>query len=471
MENIKEKLNFEKFSKNVAILSDGGEIVTYGDIDFFAKEIRNYIFDRSLIFCLCTNTIGSILGYVSFLKNGIIPVLLDSTKDKDITRFLIECYNPNYLWLPNEQANTYAGSTIFSKYGYSLLDVSERKNEIFDELALLLTTSGSTGSPKLVRLSYENIFSNAESIIDYLKISQDERPILLLPMFYSFGLSIINTHLLKGATILITNKSITQKEFWKFVKEQGATSLSSVPYTYDILKRLNFPFLNLPKMKTLTQAGGKMNYEMVKEYIRLCKHNDKCFYVMYGQTEATARMSYLPISDSEEKYKSVGIPIPGGEFKLIDENGSYILNAEEEGELVYIGKNVSLGYANNYNDLSKGNENNKHLYTGDIAKRDMDGYFYISGRKSRFLKILGNRINLDYLEQLLKEITFSCVCVGVDDKLTVFVTEIEKKTEINAFLTKKIGLASISFNVIEIENIPLNTSGKVLYSELMKKII
>ena len=223
----------------------------------------------------------------------------------------------------------------------------------------------------------------------------------------SFGISILNSHLVSGATILLTDKSIAQKEFWNFIKQEKATSLSGVPYTFEMLKRLRFFRMDLPSIKTITQAGGKLRADLVKEYIDGAIATNKQFIVMYGQTEATARMSYLPWEVASEKYASIGVAIPGGVFELQDENLKVITCCDVDGELVYRGANVSMGYAETQSDLTKGDENNGILYTGDIARRDADGYYYITGRMKRFVKVFGNRVNLDAIEQILKSSSFS----------------------------------------------------------------
>lgn len=289
-------------------------------------------------------------------------------------------------------------------------------------------------------------------------------------MYYSFGVSVINSHLIKGATLLLTDKSVIQKEFWSFIKEQKATSIAGVPYTYEMLRRLRFFRMELPDLKTMTQAGGKLNATFVKEFVDFAKQSDKQFIVMYGQTEATARMSYLPWERALEKASSIGIAIPGGEFSLADASGNEILDTDIDGELVYKGANVSMGYAECREDLAKGDENHGVLHTGDIARKDADGYYYITGRMKRFVKVWGNRCNLDATEQLVKAVTSNCACVGVDDKITVFVTEEGLEDQIKNLLVEKTGFNPRAFAIQVITEIPKYTSGKIQYPELQKMI-
>jgi acyl-coenzyme A synthetase/AMP-(fatty) acid ligase len=217
--------------------------------------------------------------------------------------------------------------------------------------------------------------------------------------------------------------------------------------------------MDLPSVKTMTQAGGKLNAEIAKEYIQWAKSQGKRFIVMYGQTEATARMSYLPWEKAEEKYASIGVAIPGGEFSLA-----------EDGELIYKGENVSMGYAECAEDLLKGDENHGILHTGDMARVDEDGFYYITGRKKRFVKIWGNRCNLDQIEQMVKAVTTSCACAGVDDKVTVFVTQGGLEKTIIDLLAAKTGLNPIAFQVKQIDTIPVTPSGKIDYPQLQQMI-
>ena len=394
--------------------------------------------------------------------------MLDSSLDKELLEELINNYKPEYLWMPSDQIKDFPnGTEIFRTLDYSLVKIQSKSLfPLHENVALLLTTSGSTGSPKLVRLSYENITANATSIAEYLSIDDQERPITLLPMNYSFGLSIINSHLLKGATILLTSKSLMEKEFWTFLKEQMATSLSGVPYTFEILWKLRFLRMDLPSLKTLTQAGGKLNNELNKEFSEFCLKAHKRFFVMYGQTEATARMSYLPPQYSLTKLGSMGIAIPGGEFSLIDDAGCEIAGYDIMGELVYRGKNVSMGYAECGSDLKKEDENQGVLITGDLAKRDADNFYYIVGRKKRFIKIFGNRVNLDETERLLKSIIPDCACTGADDHMIIYITDQERMEEIRGFISSKTGIHPTAFSIRHIHAIPKNSSGKTVYTGL-----
>jgi acyl-coenzyme A synthetase/AMP-(fatty) acid ligase len=384
---------------------------------------------------------------------------------------LLEVYLPEYIFLSEKWKDLlpeYFEPVEYFRNHVLYRNTKGVRPELHDDLALLLTTSGSTGSPKLVRLSYRNIQSNAESIAEYLEITAEDRAITTMPMSYTYGLSIINSHLIKGATIITSELSLVERKFWDIVKNLKPTTFGGVPYIYEILKKLRFKQMLLPSLRYITQAGGKLSQELVEEFRDICKEKGIRFIVMYGQTEATARMSYLPYENSFEKSRSIGIAIPGGKFWIENENGEIIETSETKGELVYQGENVSLGYAESPADFVKGDENNGILRTGDIAYRDADGFYYIVGRKKRFIKIFGNRVSLDETESLLQS-HFSdtnIACSGIDDKMYIFIVNELLKENIQKFLTERTGLNTTAFKIVVIQVIPKNESGKTIYTIL-----
>jgi acyl-CoA synthetase (AMP-forming)/AMP-acid ligase II len=461
-----------QFTDNIAIIEDEGSSLTYEALNKKVENLSSVLVKGKLSFNLCRNTTGSIIGYLAMLKSSVPAVMLDGDKGTDVIQLLINIYQPQYLWLPTTRVSEFEGATtVIDVEDYTLLQFNWPNYEIHPDVALMLTTSGSTGSPKLVKLTAKNLVSNAESIAEYLEITASERPITSLPMNYSYGLSVINSHLLKGSTILLTYKAVIQKEFWVFAKERAATSIAGVPYTYEMLKRLRIFTMDLPSLKTFTQAGGKLNPALVKEFIEQAQATDRKFIVMYGQTEATARMSYTPCEKALAKYASIGIAIPGGALSILDTEGNEITTTDTDGELVFKGPNVSMGYAECIADLAKGDENHGELHTGDMARFDADGFYYITGRLNRVVKVWGNRCSLDETEQLVKaRVITDCACVGVDDLITIFVTKEGLDQDIKLLLTSKLGLNIRAFAVKVIDDIPKNTSGKTLYAELQKLI-
>jgi len=467
--------SFDSHPDRVAAIDDTGAAITRGQIAGLAAQIRDVVPGRHLAFCLCSNTLGSLAGYAAFVENRIVPLMLSAGLDHALLGRLAELYRPTLLWAPHAlvvplvEAALVVEPPILSEHGYALMRTRyEPAVPMHDDLAVLLSTSGSTGSPHFVRCSYANLAANAASIVEYLEIGADERPITTLPMEYSYGLSILNAHFAAGATVLVTSKSLVEKEFWSFFQRERATSFGGVPYTYGMLKRLRFFTMDLPSLKTMTQAGGKLSEALHRELAEYAHATGRRFFVMYGQTEATARMSYLPPQRSLDKCGSIGIAIPGGELSLRDADGGTITQPEITGELVYVGPNVSLGYAHSSDDLAKGDENSHVLVTGDMARRDADGYHYIVGRKKRFIKIFGNRVNLDEMEQLILSAFpgTDCACIGRDDKVTIFIVDGNPASDVRRFIAGKTALHPTAFVVTAVLAIPKSGAGKTLYAEL-----
>lgn len=462
--------NLDSFKGSTAIITEQGETITYAKFDEYCNALTSYINNRCLVFHLCSNEIGSLVGYVGFLKAKIVPLMLRGDLDLMLLNNMIEIYLPTYLNVPNAVAEKLPKfQKVFSNLGYTLLKTNfDKSYKLHDELALLLTTSGSTGSPKLVRQSYKNLKSNTESIVEYLNLNNTERAITSLPMNYNYGISVINTHFWVGASLILTDKSVMQKEFWQVMKEFKATSFAGVPYTYEMLDKLRFFNMDLPHLRYMTQAGGKLLPELHHKFAQWAMKHDKKFIVMYGATEATARMGYLPAEKSLEKYGSMGIAIPNGKFSLVDKDGNAITTAQSVGELVYEGDNVALGYAECGEDLGKDDEFGGKLFTGDMAKFDDEGFYYIVGRKKRFLKIYGNRISLDETERLIKAefSNLECACVGTDKLMTIYTTNPTENDNIIEFISAKTSLSKIAFEVKNTNEIPKNASGKTLYDKL-----
>ena len=456
---------------------DAAGVRLYGrDLDAASAILSRALGERALVFLLCKNDPGTLLGYLGCLRYGAVPLLLDSSISPNLLQELAETYHPGFYYVPGDlPAETRTvlphAAPALELHGSLLLPSGEAEScPLHPELALLLTTSGSTGSPKLVRLSGRNLAANAASIVQYLELGPDERPITTLPMSYSYGMSIVNSHMLAGAPILLTNSSILERDFWDMARREGATSLAGVPYTYQMFRRLGLSTMELPRLRYLTQAGGKLSLELQREFAAWAAETGRRFYVMYGQTEAAPRMGYLPPEWAVEKCGSMGIPIPGGQFRLEDAGGGEITAPDTVGELIYRGENVAMGYAQAAADLVKGDEWKGLLATGDMARRDEDGFYYIVGRKKRFVKLYGNRVNLDEVERLLaaRFPDAGFACAGRDDLLCVY-TDSRDPVLPEAALCYISGVTQISsraFHVQAIDSIPKNESGKTLYTAL-----
>ena len=448
-----------KERQRIAAIDDSGCSITYGEICDFSKEFANQLPQRSLIFILSENRIGSLLGYTAALSNHIVPLIISAATEKGLYNHLYELYQPEYLWMPKSKAE--GKEIVFSAWDYCLVKTGYPKAELYDDLSLLLPTSGSTGSPKLVRHSYRNIEANADNVRRLFKLDGTEKAMAILPMHYTMGLSVIASHLLAGATLLLSGRSLLDKGFWATLKE--ATSFTGVPYSYEILTKMRFTRMDLPNLKIITQGGGKLTEAMWNTLAQYAQDNGKQFIATYGQSECTARMAYLPAEMAMEKVCSIGIAEPGGQLSIMDDSGNETFEGEAQGEMIYRGENVTLGYATCREDLLKGDENHGIMHTGDLARRDADGCYFIIGRLKRFLKIYGLRIGLDEVEQMIKaEYKTDCYCKGDDEKLIVLVTDATLKDVLPSFIEGKTHLFHQRIEVQVVKEILRNEAGKVI---------
>lgn len=448
-----------KEQQRIAVIDDSGRSITYGEICDFSKEFARHLPQRSLIFLLSENRIGSLLGYTAALSNRVVPLILSAATEEGLYNHLYELYQPEYLWLPETKVE--GREVLFSAWDYCLVKTGNPSTPMYEELSMLLPTSGSTGSPKLVRHSYRNIEANADNVRRLFKLDGTEKAMAILPMHYTMGLSVIASHLLAGATLLLSGRSLLDKGFWAMLKE--ATSFTGVPYSYEILTKMRFTRMDLPNLKVITQGGGKLTEAMWNTLAQYAKDKGKQFIATYGQSECTARMAYLPAELATEKICSIGIAEPGGQLSIVDDNGHETFEGESQGEMVYRGENVTLGYATCREDLLKGDENHGVMHTGDLARRDADGCYFIIGRLKRFLKIFGLRIGLDEVEQMIKtEFKIDCYCKGNDDKLIVLVTDQKLVDVLPTFIEEKTHLFHQKIEVQMVNEILRNEAGKVI---------
>ena len=450
----------KKERQRIAAIDDSGRSVTYGDICDFSKEFAKYLpKQRSLIFLLAENRIGSLFGYTAALSNRIVPLVISANTEEGLYNHLYDLYQPEYLWMPETKAE--GKEIIFSACEYCLVKTGYQLTPMYEDLSLLLPTSGSTGSPKLVRHSYRNIEANADNVRRLFKLDGTEKAMAILPMHYTMGLSVIASHLLAGATLLLSGRSLLDKGFWAILKE--ATSFTGVPYSYEILTKMRLTRMDLPNLKVITQGGGKLTEVMWNTLAQYAKDKGKQFIATYGQSECTARMAYLPAELATSKVCSIGIAEPGGRLSIVDDNDNETFEGEAQGELVYRGENVTLGYATCREDLLKGDENHGVMHTGDLARRDADGCYYIIGRLKRFLKIFGLRIGLDEVERMIKaEYKTDCYCKGNDEKLIVLVTDPKFVDILPAFVEEKTHLFHQKIEIQVVNEILRNEAGKVI---------
>lgn len=453
-------LDLDNKNRNkLAVVDDSERSITYGDICDFSQQFSSYLPQRSLIFILSENKIGSLLGYTASLSNRIVPLIISAITEKGLFDHLLDLYRPEYLWLPQRMVGAY--EPIFEAWDCALVRTGNPSVELFEDLSLLLPTSGSTGSPKLVRHSYRNIEANADNVRRLFKLDGNEKAMAILPMHYTMGLSVIASHLLAGSTLLLSGRSLLDRGFWSMLKE--ATSFTGVPYSYEILMKMRFTRMELPNLKVITQGGGKLTEEMFHALAQYAHDHDKQFIATYGQSECTARMAYLPPELAMEKTCSIGFAEPGGQLSITDDQGVETSEGEAQGEMVYRGENVTLGYATCREDLMKGDENHGVMHTGDLAYRDGDGCYFIIGRLKRFLKIFGLRIGLDEVEQMIKkEYNTDCYCKGNDEKLIVLVTDPALEEQLPSFIEEKTHLFHKNIEIKVVNEILRNEAGKVI---------
>ncbi|WP_430645909.1 AMP-binding protein [Agromyces sp. GXS1127] len=415
-------------------------------------ELRDRIDDRRtalgagrrLVFLSGSNTVESIVTYLAALAAGHPVLLLPAGVEGAALEALVDRYVPDVVARADRGGFGLSGTT----------DGAPR--EFHPELALLASTSGSTGSPKLVRLSRTNVTANARSIADYLGLTPDDRAATTLPLGYCYGLSVVNSHLAAGASLLLSDRSVVELAFWSEFAALGATSFAGVPYTYELLEGTDFAERDLPDLRYVTQAGGRLAPERVRALARLGRRRGFDVYVMYGQTEATARMAYLPPALAETAAGAIGVPIPGGSFRIDESAAGASLG---EGELVYSGPNVMMGYAESPADLSRGAEL-AELRTGDLARRRDDGLIEITGRISRFAKSFGLRLDLDRIERLLADDGVEARTVAVDERLAVFVRHDRFAGHARDAVARHTGLPAHAFDVHALAEFPRTANGK-----------
>ena len=380
---------------------------------------------------------------------------------------LNETYTPAYYWMPAEMVSEFGYSAVYSANGFILCKTGAQSPLMNPRLSMLMTTSGTTGSPKLVRYKYGNIENNARNVANVFCWTTDDRGIIDLPMQYTMGLNVIMSHLYAGATVLLLEANLLSPRYWKFIKEQKGTNFTGVPYSYEILNKLRFQRMDLPYLHTMAEGGGKLADVQFKAFAQYAEEKGKRFFATFGTTETSARLAFLPPADAVTHIGSIGRSIPEGKLSLVNENGEEITETDVEGELKYEGPNVSMGYGTCVEDLQKGDEFCGTYFTGDIAKMDKDGYFYIVGRKKRFLKLYGLRISLDQSEKIISEsFNIECACTGNDNKMQIFITVETFKESVKKLISEKTGLVSKSFEVHVIPEIPRFESGKINYKSL-----
>lgn len=412
---------------------------------------------------LCRNSVETIIDYLSALTAGLAVIPLDAEIDSAKLAHILGEYSPEWV-LGTTSENRYEG---FTQVEVGRLESNRRGalSPICGDLAILLSTSGSTGSPKMVRLTADNIGANTLSISSSLRLTEEDRAITTMPLHYSYGLSVLNTHLSVGASIVVSNASVVDKEFWAAIKDYSVTSFAGVPYTFAMLKRLGYSPADTPTVTKVTQAGGKLDSDSIAHFNALFQSNGIQFFIMYGQTEAGPRISCLPPERLDEKLGSAGVVMSGGQIHIgkVGSRGA----VDDTGEIIYVGPNVMLGYASSRADLTCDDVNRGVLHTGDIGYLDDEGFLFITGRLKRIAKLFGSRVSLDEVETLLSSLG-PVAAVGGDDKLYVHhqCTDLERVAVSRKDVSLKLRVPLASVHMHFEADFPVLPNGKVDYRTL-----
>ncbi|MET0903673.1 MAG: AMP-binding protein [Acidimicrobiales bacterium] len=438
-------------------LAAPGRQLTYTDLSDLVDDVAGRLGTAPrLVLAPLDATVDSVVGYLAALAAGH-PVLV-SEDDPERMAALVDRFDPDVVL-----RSTGAG-----------VELDERRaltsHALHPDLALLLPTSGSTGAPRHVRLSQANLLANATAIAEYLAITSDDRAITSLPLHYCYGLSVLHSHLVQGAGVVLTDRSVVDTCFWNELREHEVTNLAGVPYTFEMLDRVGFSEMHLPSLRFITQAGGRLAPEHVRRLAQQGARDGWDFVVMYGQTEATARMAYLPPWLAATHPSAIGIPIPGGSFRL-DRSGDATAAGDDTdlGELVYSGPNVMLGYADQPSDLAVGATVDE-LHTGDLARVTAEGLYEIVGRRSRFAKVCGLRVDLEQLEARLRGERIDALCASDDRRVAVAVTDRRHAPIADDLVRRITGLPASRVDVVMCDPLPRLPNGKPDHQQVLRLV-
>lgn len=411
--------------------------------------------EKSLVFVYLRNSSACVAAMLGALGAGHAVALLDADLPRASKDALEELYAPDCILLGT-------GGTC------EILHKAASDHEIHPDLAVLLSTSGSTGGPKFVRLSLDNMVSNARAIAQVLDIQPDDVAGGHLQLHYSYGLSVLTSHLVHGASIALTQRSFMDRAFWPFMRDAKISHFPGVPFHYDMMRRLGFARLGLENLRTLTQAGGHMVQDVRALAHAYMQEKGGQFCVMYGQTEAAPRITTLSHVDFTDHPETVGPALPGGVLKICDEDGTELPQGTE-GLVWYNGPNVMMGYAQSRFDLALGDVQGSTLATGDIGRLDAGGRLTITGRAKRFGKIYGLRVNLDEIEALIRTHWSDAAVVQKGDMVRVYLAPeatAETIARLKAHLSDRFTLPATSYKFLAVEQIPHTDRGKPDYRTL-----
>jgi len=428
-------------------------------------------------------------NYFGIIKSGVICVPINPALSVNEIKYIIDSLNIKLVFTQNKFSEKINGLVCKDVEVYT--DISEcelicvsqnnyikdKDIDIQEDVAVILFTSGSTGNPKGVMLTHYNLIYNTSSIIEYLKLSERDRVETVLPFYYCYGTSILHTHFRVGGSLVINNKFMFPQTVLEDINKYKCTGFSGVPSTYQILLRMtDIKNIKFPSLRYITQAGGKLPEIFIKQLIDILKGVD--IFIMYGQTEATARLSYLPPHLINEKMNSIGRGLKGTDLLVLN-NGGARVKSGETGEVVARGGNIMKGYFNDTDETDKVLKQG-YLYTGDLAKVDDEGYIYIVSREKNIIKSGGIRISPKEIEDIILQIpqVVECVVIGVEDDILgeavkAFVVLTENKSFIDFkyiidFCKKQLPTYKTPRYIEFLKALPKNSSGKVLIKSLSK---
>jgi acyl-CoA synthetase (AMP-forming)/AMP-acid ligase II len=450
-----------------AVHLEGRTTLTYGELAELVGEFEQALRcdGKALVLCAGDRDLPTLLAYLAALRLGHTVAFLPASSE------ILRAYQPEFV-VPapgsaaglaslgyRPAAETAAGTTIFQD------ESSQPADEIYMDTALLLATSGSTGSPKTVRLSYSGLAANTAAVIRALGITAAERAPTTLPLTHAYGLSVLNTHLLAGAGIVLGNRSPLSLAAWDHMIRSGATSFAAVPTTYAAFGPAHVSLLGRSQIRTMTQSGARLGDDLALRMAQMMDQRDGRFYVMYGQTEATSRMARLDPADLPRYLGSVGTAIPGGTI-TIGPAPAHARAVPGEGAVHYRGPGVMLGYATSRGDLRRGAEVDV-LDTGDLGYL-RDGHLYLTGRIKRIVKVLGVRTSLDDLERLVERPGHpAAVICGTDDVVhLVGAGDAAVHEQQRRELVESLGVPSRHVVFRPVSCLPRTPGGKVDYGTL-----
>lgn len=414
---------------------------------------------RGIVAILCDKSVAAVTAYFGALRNGQVPLMLDAEAKPAALDRIFDAYSPDCVFDP--KGGVWPGYEVKSALeGGGSLYTSRTSHEAkpHSDLAVLLGTSGSTGDPKFVRLSYNSLDACAQSVCEYLDLDPTRRGISLLPFHYSYGLSVLNTVAARRASFVITEMSVLDRDLWRLMAELRVTDLSGVPFMFEMVNRMRLPDEVMATLKCVTQAGGRLDPKVTGMLREKFSAAGVRYFTMYGQTEASPRISYLAPERAVEKEGSVGVPISCGQA-LIAETGT----PSGEGELLYKGANVALGYARSREDISLGDEFGGQLFTGDHVRIDAEGYIYIIGRRKRFVKLQGVSVNLDHVEAVLRGQGNDCLVVGRENLVVICYVDLDR-TAISRVVGENFTFHPSNIRLQQVDSLPMNANGKPDYA-------